>query len=204
MPNLVTITLTSTHYYLIDCLGGKLMVDTGWAGSLNRFAGELKRYKISLSEIRYVMITHHHPDHAGLTQEIKDASGAKLLIHEKQIPYLPYLARFYQERGGYVPIRVEQDDLVLGLSNREALRSIGLQGEVLETPGHSADSVSLVLDDSMAFTGDLPPPFMASEENAAVIRDSWKKILERKPQTIYPAHADPFPTDQVAKMLQGI
>jgi endoribonuclease LACTB2 len=201
MPNLVTITLTSTHYYLIDCLIGKLLVDTGWAGSLSQFTHELKRYKISLSEIRYVMITHHHPDHAGLTQEIKDASGAKLLIHEKQIPFLENLAAFYKDRGGYVPIRVEKKDLVLRSSNREALRSIGLQGEVLETPGHSDDSVSLVLDGEMAFTGDLTPPFMAGEENAAALRESWNQILDRKPKTIYPAHANPFPAEQVRGRL---
>jgi endoribonuclease LACTB2 len=196
MPNLVTITLTSTHYYLIDCLEGKLLVDTGWAGSLNRFTSELKRSKISLSEIRYVMITHLHPDHAGLTQEIKNASGARLLIHEKQIPFLPALAAFYQDRGGYVPIQVDKKDTVLGPSNRAVLQSIGLQGEVLETPGHSDDSVSLVLDGSMAFTGDLTPLFMASEENVTVLKDSWAKIMERKPKTIYPAHTNPFPAGQ--------
>jgi endoribonuclease LACTB2 len=201
MPNLVTLTLSSTHYYLIDCLDGKLLVDTGWAGSLNRFTGELKRFKISLSEIHYLMITHHHPDHAGLTQEIKDASGAKLLIHEKQIPYLEDLAAFYQDHGGYTPIRVEKNDLVLRPSNRAVLQSIGLQGEVLETPGHSDDSVSLVLDGSMAFIGDLTPPMMATEENIAILNESWGRILALKPKTIYPAHANPFPAEQIAGII---
>jgi glyoxylase-like metal-dependent hydrolase (beta-lactamase superfamily II) len=204
MPNLVTITLNSTHYYLIDCLNGKLLVDTGWAGSLPRFTNELKRYKISLAEIRYMMITHHHPDHAGLTQEIKNACGARLLIHEKQIPFLPDLAAFYRDKGGYVPIQVEKDDLVLHSANREVLKSIGLAGEVIPTPGHSEDSVSLVLDGSMAFTGDLTPPFMADETNAAVLRDSWTRILARKPKTIYPAHANPFPASQISGMVEDI
>ena len=73
MTNLLAITISSTHYYLLDCAGGKLMVDTGWAGSLPKLVSELRRCKMQLSQIRYVMITHHHPDHAGLTQEIKDA-----------------------------------------------------------------------------------------------------------------------------------
>ncbi len=201
MPNLVTITLNSTHLYLLDCLGGRLLVDTGWAGSLVKFTNELKRYKINLSEIRYVMITHSHPDHAGLTQEIKDASGAKLIIHEKQIPFLEELEEFHQKKGGYVPIRVEKCDFILIPSNRAVWESIGIPGESLETPGHSDDSISLVLDGSMAFTGDLTPPFPGNEENEAVIRDSWARVLARKPQVIYPAHGNPFPAERIGKII---
>jgi ribonuclease/clavin/mitogillin len=203
MPNLVTITLRSTHYYLLDCLRGKLLVDTGWAGSLPQFTAEIKRYKIPLSEIRYVMITHHHPDHAGLTQEIKNACGARLIIHEMQIPFLKDLAALYQDKtkGVYVPIHVEKDDIILPPSNRDVLKSIGIAGEALETPGHSDDSISLVLDGSMAFTGDLTPPFLASEENEAVLRDSWTRILARNPQIIYPAHGNPFAAEKLRGML---
>ena len=201
MPNLVTITLSSTHYYLLDCAGGRLMVDTGWAGSLPKLVGELKRHKIQLSEIRYLVITHHHPDHAGLTQEIKDACGARLIIHERQVPFLKDLALFYQSKGGYVPIRVEQNDIIVNQSNRQVLKSIGLDGELIETPGHSDDSISLVLDGSMAFTGDLTPPFMASEENQAILRESWTRVLARDPQMIYPAHGGPVPAAQLRALL---
>ena len=108
--------------------------------------------------IRFIMITHHHPDHAGLTQEIKQASNARLVIHEKQIPFLENLKAFYAGKGTYEPIRVEASDLILKSPNRAALGQIGVQGEIVETPGHSDDSVSLVLDSGMAFVGDLHPP----------------------------------------------
>lgn len=201
MANLLTITLSSTHFYLLDCAGGKLMVDTGWAGSLPKLINELKRYKIALSDIRYLMITHHHPDHAGLTQEIKDAGGAKLIIHEKQIPFLKDLAAFYEKKGGYVPIRVEKDDLIVSESNRGVLKSIHLTGEMIETPGHSADSISLVLDGDLALTGDLTPPFMASVENETILRESWTRILALNPQMIYPAHGNPATADQLRVWL---
>ena len=197
MTNLLAITISSTHYYLLDCAGGKLMVDTGWAGSLPKLVSELRRYKMPASQIRYVMITHHHPDHAGLTQEIKDACGAKLIIHEKQIPYLKDLAAFYREKGGYVPIRVEKDDFIVSQTNREVLKSIGVVGEMLATPGHSDDSFSLVLDGGMAFTGDLTPPFMAGEENEAILRASWTRVLSLNPQMIYPAHGNSMPAGQL-------
>ena len=195
MENLVTVTIRSTHYYLIDLEKGKLMVDAGWAGSLPALKSQLKRYRIDLAEIRFIMITHHHPDHAGLTQEIKRACNARLIILENQIPYLEQLKAFYAGKGVYEPIRVEGSDLILTGSNRIDLSRIGVRGEILETPGHSDDSVSLVLDSGMAFTGDLHPPDYVQDEARQITCRSWKKLLNLGARTIYPAHGNPFPVD---------
>ncbi len=201
MENLVTITIRSTHYYLVDTGQGKLMVDAGWAGSLPELKRQLQRYNIGMEQIRYVMITHHHPDHAGLAQEIKQACGARLIILEKQIPFLERLQEFYAGKGGYLPIRVEADDLVLSTPNREALSRIRVQGEIVETPGHSDDSVSLVLDSGMAFTGDLHPPDFVTDEARATTCESWKKLLRLNARMIYPAHGSAFPVDRLTNSL---
>ncbi len=59
------------------------------------------------------MITHHHPDHAGLAQEIKQASQARFDHPGKPDPFLEELGAFFAGKGEYAPIRVEADDLVL-------------------------------------------------------------------------------------------
>jgi ribonuclease/clavin/mitogillin len=203
LENLVTITIRSTHYYLIDAMQGKLMVDTGWAGSLPELKGQLRRYAIDLAQISYIMITHHHPDHAGLTQEVKQACGARLIILERQIPFLDNLKAFYAGKGIYTPIRVEPDDLILQDSNRETLNRIGIQGEIVATPGHSDDSVSLVLDSGMAFIGDLHrPDFVLDEARPATCR-SWKKLLSLKARTIYPAHGTPFQMQDIQSSFEN-
>lgn len=66
MENLVTLTLRSAHKYLLETGQGKFMVDAGWAGSLPALRSQLKRFGLDLSQVRYVLITHHHVDHAGL------------------------------------------------------------------------------------------------------------------------------------------
>ena len=197
LESLVAITIRSTHYYLIDTGQGKLMVDTGWAGSLPALKSQLKRYAIDLAQIRYIMITHHHPDHAGLTQEIKRANKARLIILEKQIPFLENLSAFYKEKGLYVSIQIEANDLVLKSSNRADLNRIGIQGEIVETPGHSDDSVSLVLDSGMAFIGDLHLPDLVPDEMRDATCQSWKKLLGLKVKTVYPAHGNPFQIDAI-------
>jgi glyoxylase-like metal-dependent hydrolase (beta-lactamase superfamily II) len=69
---------------------------------------------------------------------------------------------------------------------------------LIDTPGHSADSISLVLDSGMAFTGDLVPPSLVAEEAQAVTAQSWARLRAHGAQTIYPAHAAPFHISQIS------
>jgi glyoxylase-like metal-dependent hydrolase (beta-lactamase superfamily II) len=197
MENLITLTINSTHYYLIDLKIGKLLVDAGW--EMSKFTSRLKAYQVQFSDIRFVMFTHHHPDHAGLIQNIKNISGAKLIIHEKQIPYLENLRAYYDKKGGYEPILVEKDDLVS--PDRARLGSVGIYGEILETPGHSEDSISLVLDSGAAFIGDLPLPDYAAPEKTQITCDSWKNLIARNVQIFYHSHTNPIPAAQVQGFL---
>lgn len=194
--NLVTLTVNSTHFYLIDCQGGWLLLDAGWG--LAQFNAQLKAFKIPISEIRYVMFTHSHPDHAGLVQDIKTASGAKLIIHEKQIPFLKELQAFIDRKGGYQPIRVEKSDLIS--PTRAALRSIGVPGEIVETPGHSDDHISLVLDSGEAFTGDLPAPDFARPEAYDQVCASWKRLIAKNARVFYPSHTAPIPVEKIKEI----
>jgi glyoxylase-like metal-dependent hydrolase (beta-lactamase superfamily II) len=181
---LITLTVNSTHFYLTGCTGGWLLVDAGW--DLASFTRQLKAKRIAPGDIRYVMFTHHHPDHAGLAGEILELSGGRLIIHEVQIPYLDDLHAFLKKKGPFTPLRVDKTTLVS--PDRAALERIGVAGEIVETPGHSPDHISLVLDSRIAFTGDLPPPEYTAQEAYREVCQSWKKLLERGVEWVYPSH----------------
>ena len=53
---------------------------------------------------------------------------------------------------------------------------------------HSDESVSLVLDDGSAFTGDLTHPALIAEEPANVVSASWQLLRERGANRVYPGH----------------
>ena len=208
MNNILTLTIQSTHFYLVDCGKGKLLVDVGWAGSLARLKGELRSLGVAPSEIRYLLATHYHPDHGGLVQEVKRDFGAKLIIHERQVLSLAELKAFHAKKGGggYVPVEVEQGDLLLRSAsddNRAVLRELRIQGVIVETPGHSDDSVCLVLDSGQAFVGDLHPPDYSLPGTYAVTCESWRKLLNRGAQVFYPGHTDPFPVEVIHAQLKN-
>jgi glyoxylase-like metal-dependent hydrolase (beta-lactamase superfamily II) len=187
--NIVNVGYDSTNYYLLDPKGGKLLIDCGWPGTLPKLIAQLRRKGISISEIKYLLATHFHPDHAGIAQELKNL-GIQLILLESQLDALAPFNESFKGQGLPFAAITRDNNLVLKFQDsRKFLGGIGIEGEILPTPGHSDDSVTLILDAGFAFTGDLHPLFMASEEDH-VTRESWDKIYQHKITKIFPAHGN--------------
>jgi glyoxylase-like metal-dependent hydrolase (beta-lactamase superfamily II) len=184
--NIVNVGYDSTNYYILDSSRSKLLIDCGWPGTLPKFQASLKRKGISIKEVRYLLVTHFHPDHAGLVQELKN-QGMKFIVMDCQKDFITPFAEFFKGKSlPSVPI-TQDDNLVLKLEDtRRFLAGIGLDGEILHTPGHSDDSVTLVLDEGFAFTGDLHPSFMNVDD--AKTQASWERIRRHKITRLLPGH----------------
>ena len=183
--NIVNVGYDSTNYYV---LGNKncLLVDIGFPGSLPKLLSACKRKSISLAEIKYLLVTHYHPDHGGLAQELKQA-GVRLVVLENQLAWIPVMARYMKPGQQYQEIDL-RDNLVLCYEDsRKFLSGLGLAGEIISTQGHSEDSLSLVLDEGLAFTGDLPMLGFADDPEG-LIRQSWERLRLKGVKDIYPGH----------------
>ena len=66
--------------------------------------------------------------------------------------------------------------------------SVSFARHIVHTPGHSDDSVTLVLDNGAAFTGDLTAEWMVAEEDPDVVARSWQLLRDRGVTTIYGGH----------------
>ncbi len=186
---IVNVGYRSTNFWVVSQGTNRLLVDLGWPGTMGTMRASLERAGVPLSEIRYGLATHYHPDHAGLAQELKIA-GVPLLMIDVQVALAPMLATIVKPTDGYVPVTMHDNVTISCEESRSKLASIGFSGEIVHTPGHSDDSVSLVLDDGSVFTGDLTPPSLAvDEEQLAVIEGSWQRLRERGATRIYPGHA---------------
>ena len=68
------------------------------------------------------------------------------------------------------------------------LKDLGIDGEIIYTPGHSDDSISLILDEGIALVGDLYDLNSAITFNDEKINNSWNKILSHNISKIYYGH----------------
>jgi glyoxylase-like metal-dependent hydrolase (beta-lactamase superfamily II) len=187
-PTIVNVGYRSTNYWVVSNGTSRLLVDLGWPGTMGTLRANLDRMGVPLGEVRYGLATHFHPDHAGLAQELKQA-GVPLLVIDVQVPAIPRLSALVKPRDRFVPITTHDNVTIPATESRALLARIGIAGEVLHTPGHSDDSVSLLLDDGAVFTGDLPLPAFATGADVPVVRASWALLRERGATRVYPGHA---------------
>jgi glyoxylase-like metal-dependent hydrolase (beta-lactamase superfamily II) len=219
------IPLGVTNSWLLPCTGGYLLIDTCYPDTYPRFLRILKQLNISLGEIRCLLLTHHHEDHAGFAARLAQDTGCMIVAHEKALTHLalgktadtmkPLNRRtqavysaisLVRKMEGYSPVRLSVNDIVIFGDNDTLLNELGIDGEILETPGHTADSISVLLSDGSLFAGDAAMNFLKPcglkyrpiyAENYEEVKQSWEKLKARGARTVYPAHGTPFPSDRL-------
>ena len=185
--NILNVGYDSANYYLLGDGVRRLLIDVGWPGTLPKLLAALKRKGVALNEVSALLVTHYHPDHAGLAQELKDRS-VQLVVVETQRPAITELRRHIKPSYPYVEISLNGNVDLSEAESRGFLERLGISGEIISTPGHSDDSVTLVLDEGAAFTGDLTPLALATDEALAALEQSWARIQAHGAKTIYPGH----------------
>jgi glyoxylase-like metal-dependent hydrolase (beta-lactamase superfamily II) len=194
--NIVNVGYDSTNYYVLGQNRPKLLVDVGFPGTLPKLLAILRRKDIPFQDIRYLLATHYHPDHAGLAQELK-SQGVRLLVLEQQASAIPRLKSYMKPANRYVDITLHDNLDLTCAASRAFLKSIGIAGEIIGTPGHSDDSVTLVLDAGAAFTGDLLSPAVAGGDALADVTRSWERIRALGANMLYPGHGPVRPLETV-------
>lgn len=181
---------SSTNTYLISGPEGILLFDTGWAGTFRAFCREMGKLGIPVQKISYILISHFHPDHYGIAQEIAEY-GPTIAVADVQCEHIhaadAVLMR--EPEKDFRPIDDRRIRVVSCDSSRSFLQEMGIEGEIIATPGHSEDSISLCLDDGSLFVGDLNPLYELEMHRGTRIGESWELLLARHPKTIFYGHA---------------
>lgn len=189
--SIVNVGYRSTNVWVVSAGRARVLVDLGWPGMVEELLHGLRRADIPLAEIRYGFATHYHIDHAGAAQDLK-LRGLTLLVWEPQVHAIAEMKRHIKPTDRYTEI-VSAGNLVKPCTESRALfAAMGIGGEVVPTPGHSNDSVSLVLDSGACFTGDLTLETMIGAEDAEIVAASWARLRALGAHTVYPGHARPF------------
>ena len=184
--NILNVGYDSTNYYLIGQNTTRLLIDIGWPGTLPKLLNIFKRKRVPLKDVKYLLVTHYHPDHAGLAQKVKSI-GIRLVIVENQQSSIPTLRKYMKPSNPFLEITLDDNLDLSFIDSRAFLSHLGIEGEIIHTPGHTDDSISLILDEGIAFTGDLPGQTWG-EDSMHQVETSWQRIRGLNAKTIYPGH----------------
>ncbi len=182
----VRIRYGNTNTFLVE---GRLLVDTDYAGTMPAFYRALKANGIRAESITHVMATHFHPDHCGLIGELQKR-GVRLILPEIQKEAVHFPDYIFKRDGiSYVPVDEGTADNISIESGRDYLRTLGIEGEIVSTPSHSRDSVSLILDDGDCIVGDLQPrEYIVCYDEDTGLKADWYVIMNHRPKRILYAH----------------
>lgn len=202
------IQLFTSAAFLIEGPAGLALIDAGLPGSTRRIYREIEALEYRLRDLNLVVITHMHPDHAGCLPALLRDSEARLAAHplaEKlrgRPVRLPPARKLWGKvmAMAYRPFRplLSYPDVAvdLPLEDGAGLAAYGLPATVMHTPGHTADSITLLLEDGTAFVGDLlvsvngrlvPQPYFV--ENERTLNESVERLRARQPRVIHAAHS---------------
>jgi glyoxylase-like metal-dependent hydrolase (beta-lactamase superfamily II) len=157
--------LVNSH--LVIASQGCLLVDAGLPGSAAKIERVLLDHSLSFKDIKAIVITHAHVDHAGGASELREKSRAPIIAHEDDLPHykreVPMTfcptgwpgRLFLKTPAPHESYPAFEPDVLLSNNDILELSQFGISGTVKHTPGHTKGSISVQLGSKEALVGDL-------------------------------------------------
>ncbi len=207
---IIPIKLGSSYCYFVSSSNGGFLVDTGMFNKHGHLQSVLLAHEYDIRDIHYIFLTHTHHDHVGSLAAIKKISGAKIFAHREEAGFLkngrtplPKGTMLWTKTmvrlgkilrvGSYPPVAA---DFVI--SDQLQLSEFDFPITIISTPGHTAGSMTIIVDNTYAFVGDTMfnirhdtvfPPFANDE---AALLSSWNRLLQTPCEIFFPGHGRPI------------
>ena len=223
-PSLDTIRMLPfgmLNAFLLTRAQDAILVDTGLPKSEASVLAALRRRGMDWSHLKLIIVTHAHIDHAGSAARLRALSAAPVMAHAHDVPSLQGQAQEFAATGptgrflkavGLPQGKFDSltPDLILSDHERD-LSDFGFDAMVLHTPGHTAGSLSVLVDGGDVIAGDLvasglflggiacrnrpkPPPFEADRDRA---KASLRHLLARGGDRFHLGHGGPLSAERV-------
>ena len=206
-----------SNIYLISGAGMNLMVDAGHARNYARLRQRIHALEPERRRIDMLILTHTHYDHCQNAARISKEYGCEIILGAEEkdaaasgyttiprgtsfpVSFIAWMGRQIGRRKfGYEAF--EADRLVNGTLD---LSDEGLNIRLISTPGHSAGSISMIVDHEIALVGDAMfgifrhgvfPPFA---DDVKTMIESWGLLLDTRCRIFLPGHGKPIPRESL-------
>ena len=203
---------------------GNMLVDTGLPGEEGKIIRFLKQHKLEVKDLSLILHTHGHGDHCGSTVALLQKHTVSTAIHEKdrelvllgnngEVLATRFFARLIKPLVNR-PFPGFQPEILIR-NNEFNLQQFGIKANLLETPGHTPGSISLVFPSGEAIIGDLLmggyfgglllphlpdlPYFVTDLEK---LKQSINLMLEQPADKFYVGHGGPLSREKIQQRFR--
>lgn len=207
---------------IVQGAGGVALVDPGPTSCLPALREELKQSGITFRDVRHIVLTHIHLDHAGATGTLlRERPDIQVFVHERGVRHLVDPSRLLASAGRLYGSRLHElwgdvepvaESNIRSLTGGERIRIGDRVLDVEYTPGHASHHVSFFDTQSgVAFVGDTAgirtgpgqyvlPPTPPPDIDLELWRASIAHIEQRRPAKLFLTHFGSY--DDIAQHLQ--
>ena len=196
-----------------------ILVDAGSPGEADRILSAIRGKGVEPHTLALILLTHGHIPVTGSAGEIRRRTGAPIAIHSLDAEMLrmghnaPLRPTTFIARLAAPIVQAQRGEPThpdLVLDGPRSLREFGVDGRVIETPGHTPGSVSLLLSDGDAVVGDLlmggylgglvrrgVPNVAYFQEDDRDVQRSLRTVLASGVRRLWVGHGGPLTSDRV-------
>lgn len=208
-----------SNSYLIFTDKGNILVDTGRKNKKSILLKNLK--SLQIESIDWLILTHTHFDHCENAHFLQNKFKCKIVVSDKGYPMAERGYAFHprgtnpftkaiSRLGNQFFLRLSHYQKFIPDHTYDEFFSFSIPGidiDLLATPGHSDDSISIIVNDEVALVGDamfgifkksIFPPFA---DNPAEMVESWEKLLETECHAFLPGHGSEIKRELIESQL---
>jgi glyoxylase-like metal-dependent hydrolase (beta-lactamase superfamily II) len=217
--------LSIVNVYLLVTPEGLTLVDSGMASHAAKIVEQISKGGFKMADLHRIVLTHSHPDHAGSAAALSNQSGAWIIAHRDEVPFIeqkavlqtkPGLMHSVMDLAGrfmpgitpcYVDTALVEGDEIPGTGGFRAVH----------TPGHTPGCLSLYHPEKkLIICGDavfnlhpltrrkglrLPLAALTTDSNQA--KESVRKMAGMDIEILLCGHGAPV-TEHASQRLRGL
>lgn len=216
--------------HLIIGRTGAILVDSGLPGTEHRLLRVLRKHGLGFEDIKLIVITHAHVDHAGNALRIRELSKAPIVAHKGDLPYYlrerpmsfcssGWFGRLFLKTGlMHEPYAAFTPDILMSENDELSLNDFGVDGVIRHAPGHTEGSLTIELSDRQALVGDLvasglllggialtnrpkSPPF---EDDPYRVGLELQRLINNGNRQFYMGHGGPLTNAEIERHIASL